>query len=292
MRKTEVKNNVLILVIVSVALLKASGQGSFSIDAASLKVYRDGNVQVRVEAYVEELEPSVTLPLLVYSDKVWEVIVTNNDGDILDYDLNGYNITIYTLGSTHISLKYYTSALTSKEFDLWTIRFHAPFNLTIEFPENSTILYFNNIPSAIRMEGLKIFLDLPPGEWEIYYEIPITPVSTPMPTTPTKSPTPVPSQNYLAPWQILLAVCIVFLCVFIFMLLHLKGKRRFEGLSVEEAEIVRYIKEKDGRVLEAELRERFPNIPRTSMWRTIKRLEKKGVVQVRKIGLQNVVELK
>ncbi|MEM2500994.1 MAG: MarR family transcriptional regulator, partial [Candidatus Bathyarchaeia archaeon] len=65
-----------------------------------------------------------------------------------------------------------------------------------------------------------------------------------------------------------------------------------EALSDEEAEIIRFIRRRGGRVLEAELRENFPHIPRTSMWRLIKRLEKQGVVRVRKVGLQNVVELK
>ncbi|MEM1885571.1 MAG: hypothetical protein QXZ24_08190 [Candidatus Jordarchaeales archaeon] len=43
--------------------------------------------------------------------------------------------------------------------------------------------------------------------------------------------------------------------------------------------------------MEAELRKAFPNIPRTTMWRLIKKLEKKGILRVRKVGLQNVVEL-
>lgn len=42
-----------------------------------------------------------------------------------------------------MTLEYYTSVLTSKEADLWTIKFSSPFELTVEFPVNATIIYFN-----------------------------------------------------------------------------------------------------------------------------------------------------
>jgi len=45
-------------------------------------------------------------------------------------------------------------------------------------------------------------------------------------------------------------------------------------------------------VLEAEIRERFPGLPRTTAWRLIRRLEKMEIVIVKKIGLQNQIELK
>jgi len=87
-------------------------------------------------------------------------------------------------------------------------------------------------------------------------------------------------------------VGIAIICIVALTLVYIKRKRRFEALRSEEIEVIRYLKERGGRALEAELRERFPYIPRTSMWRLVRRLERQGIVQVRKVGLQNVVELK
>ncbi len=61
-------------------------------------------------------------------------------------------------------------------------------------------------------------------------------------------------------------------------------------MRYEEEEVLKFIKNRGGKALEAELREAFPDIPRTSMWRLVKRLERRGKVKVKKIGLQNVVE--
>jgi uncharacterized membrane protein len=52
------------------------------------------------------------------------------------------------------------------------------------------------------------------------------------------------------------------------------------------------VAEKEGKAFEAEIRERFLDIPRTSLWRLVRRLEKLEIVQVKKIGLENRVELK
>jgi uncharacterized membrane protein len=76
------------------------------------------------------------------------------------------------------------------------------------------------------------------------------------------------------------------------MLLLVRRRSRIRDLRNEEVEVLRFLKERGGRVLESELRERFPDIPRTSMWRLIRRLEKQGIVRVRKVGLQNLVEMK
>ncbi len=54
--------------------------------------------------------------------------------------------------------------------------------------------------------------------------------------------------------------------------------------------MLRFIKEKGGKAIEAEIREHF-RIPRTSAWRQAKRLEKLGYVRINKMGSQNQVEL-
>ncbi|MEM2688096.1 MAG: hypothetical protein QXO47_05755 [Thermoproteota archaeon] len=277
-----------ILLVLSVSFSTSFSQKPFTVKKAMLTIYRDGNVCVEVELSIDESEFSIMLPLLTSSDKVWEIIVLNGTGVLLDYELNDYNITIYSLGSTDLTLEYYTSALTFKEADLWTIKFSSPFELTVEFPVNATIIYFNRVPSAIRTKDGVISLDLQPGEWEISYHIPIASSQPPTPGSQSDQKTTQP----LPILQTGIIVIAVSVSALVIAFAVIKGKKGFRGLSGEEAEIVQYLRERGGRALEAELRERFPYIPRTSMWRMIRRLEKKGIVSVRKVGLQNVVELK
>jgi uncharacterized membrane protein len=56
--------------------------------------------------------------------------------------------------------------------------------------------------------------------------------------------------------------------------------------------VIQFLVDKDGKAFEAEIRQKFSDIPRTSLWRLIKRLEKMGLVSIKKIGLENRVELK
>jgi len=43
-----------------------------------------------------------------------------------------------------------------------------------------------------------------------------------------------------------------------------------------------------GKAFESEIRERF-QLPRTTTWRLIKRLEKEGIIEVRKVGGRDLV---
>jgi uncharacterized membrane protein len=63
-------------------------------------------------------------------------------------------------------------------------------------------------------------------------------------------------------------------------------------LNQEEKDVILFLAENDGKVFESQIRERFPGIPRTSLWRLVKRLEKLEIIKVKKVGLENQVELR
>jgi uncharacterized membrane protein len=63
-------------------------------------------------------------------------------------------------------------------------------------------------------------------------------------------------------------------------------------LNKEERSVIQFLAENEGKAFESQIRERFPEIPRTSLWRLVRRLEKLDIVKVKKIGLENQVELK
>ncbi|MCX8171350.1 MAG: hypothetical protein N3E47_05200 [Candidatus Bathyarchaeota archaeon] len=275
-------------ILASIILLNVPlyAQETYMVQKAILTVYRDGVVHANITLLVDEYEPLITLPLL--SPRVSNVMVVDEGGSPLEYDLSVGNITIYSLGSTSITLEYDTDGITYKELGLWTINFTAPFELTLILPENATIMYISNPLAilAIRAVGSRLEVDLSPGYWEISYEIPLQPPTPPPPPThPPLRVTWIPVIGYIA-------AAAVIICAATITILYLRRRRIEEALGDEEAEVVRFIRDKGGRVLEAELRENFPHIPRTSMWRLVKRLEKRGVVRVKKVGLQNVVELK
>jgi len=62
-------------------------------------------------------------------------------------------------------------------------------------------------------------------------------------------------------------------------------------LRQEERDVLIFLAENDGKAFESEIRKRFPDIPRTSLWRLVRRLEKEEIVKIRRVGLENLVEL-
>ncbi|MEM0456622.1 MAG: hypothetical protein QXY58_04560 [Nitrososphaerota archaeon] len=271
-------------------------ENSYTVKDVTLTVFADGVVRVSAAISVNEDEATITLPLLSSQEHVFNVVVFDENTVPLDYEFGEGNITIYSLGASNVLLEYDTDALTRKEAGLWTLTISTPFELKVVFPENSVLMYMNAPPSVISSDGGKLKLTLYPGDWEISYELLYQRTTTHIVTqtviqttvqTKTQTTQPVevmPTSAYYA-----LVVCaIITIAVGLVLIKH---RKRFKGLKTEEAEIVRFLKENNGRALEAELREAFPNIPRTTMWRLIKRLEKKGILRVRKVGLQNVVEL-
>jgi uncharacterized membrane protein len=67
--------------------------------------------------------------------------------------------------------------------------------------------------------------------------------------------------------------------------------RQKGNLKPEEKDILAYISEKEGAAFEGEIRNKFI-LPKTSLWRLIKRLERENLIEVTKIGGQNLIKLK
>jgi uncharacterized membrane protein len=260
-------------------------------------VYRDGWVHLKVEAAVDPTEPSTTLQLL--SSSINNVLALDEGGEPLAYDVSGTNITVYTLGASKVVLEYDTIALTSMTAGIWTISFTTPCPLTLILPENATIMYFNAPPSSIKSEGSRLVLELSPGSWEISYVLE-APIISPPPTTPPQGgaqPPQQPSPPILLPNALMLAVgaiVVVAIALSLFLLKRRSGVARatcLEALDGDEVKVVELLRSKGGRALEAEIREAL-GLPKTTAWRLVRRLEKKGLVVVRKVGSQNVVEIR
>jgi uncharacterized membrane protein len=63
------------------------------------------------------------------------------------------------------------------------------------------------------------------------------------------------------------------------------------NLRLDDREVIRFLAKFGGEAFISEIRGRF-DIPRTSAWRMIRRLQREEVVEVRKIGGQNLVKIK
>ena len=77
------------------------------------------------------------------------------------------------------------------------------------------------------------------------------------------------------------------------VLLHIVGNILVERphLRPEDQEVLKFLAEKEGAAFESEIRTKF-QIPKTTIWRLVKRLEREELVEIRKAGGQNLIKIR
>ena len=366
----------LFILLLSVPLTVADVT-EFQVDSTSIQIYRDGLVRVTQTLSVNETLPVVTFPLL--SSVVDNFIVLDENQTVLDYEVEGVNLTVFTLGTTSVSVQYDTDSLTNKDAEVWTFLVDSPYNITVLLPEESTIVYLSEMPASIDTDGSKITLSLFPSQWEISYVFSLTPPAefqiSNLEVTPTEvkageevtvsvritnvggqagsytlpltinqtvektrtvtlekgasniteftvtkqtlgtynveigglvdqftvseAPSNGTHSNVIPTEYLVAAAAAVAAILFVvFLLFRRRGPniekifRMNPQLNTEEKDVIQFLAENEGKAFESQIREQFPDIPRTSLWRLVKRLEKLEIIKVKKIGLENQVELK
>jgi len=266
-----------------------AAQSLLEVESVDLTVYRDGLIHVTQTVIVDELAPEVVLPLL--SASIENVIVLDESQLAVDYEINEGNLTVFTLGAEQVSVEYDTTSLTRKEAEVWTLVADNPYNLTVFLPQNATVIYLSKMPTAIDTGGTGIRLSLYPGQWEISYVVPLLPEDG--------------TEGNGAPWSIpieyLIAAIVAVTAVVLSAILIVRRRRgpnvektikANPQLKQEDKEVLEFLAERGGKAFEAEIRERFPDMPRTSLWRLVRRLERLEIVEIKRIGLENQVQLR
>jgi len=341
----------------------------YQIEFVELKVYRDGVVHVNSLLVVNNTVPSISIKLLTSS--LDNVFVVDENLTFVDYEVDAENMTIYNFGAARIRVEYDTIALTEKESGVWTLLLQCPYNVTLDLPSDSTIVYLNSIPSSMATENDLITLSLYPFDWEISYILPIVGptlfrvsdlntipseinsgeevtvsvvvtnvgdvegsytiilkingdeedvktvmlgagASTEVEFTVRKnvgtynveidgltSQFRVNERSLISNYFVYAIIFIVIVAVISFLVIQRRRTscsedifKRHPHLRKEDRDVIEFLDVKGGKAFESEIRNNFPEIPKTSLWRLIKRLEKREIVSIKRIGLQNQVILK
>jgi uncharacterized membrane protein len=278
-----------VIALLGFATATVAAQSLFEVESIDVTVYRDGVVHVTQTLTVDELAPEITVALL--SSSIENMLVVDENQRVVDYEISVADLTVFTLGAEHVVIEYDTIALTSKEAEVWTLIADNPYTTSVFLPRNSTVIYLNMMPTAIDTSGTGIKLSLYPGQWEISYVVPLSEDGTD--GNGASGPT--------IPIDYLIAAIVAVVAVIISVILIIRRRKASNvkktvkahpQLKKEDKEVIEFLAEKGGQAFEAEIRERFPDMPRTSLWRLVRRLERLEIVEVKKIGLENQVKLK
>lgn len=308
--QTMVKAPLIFVGLIIVAVVMPIQTSFSSTRTLELIIYSDGSTHISTQIDVDPLEPDFELNLLGKS--IDNFVAVGDAGFLLSEEIVEDKAIIDTLGSSSIIIDYDVHDLTSKEGRVWTFSFDSPSDYTLLMPKNSVIVGISTLPNNMEQVDDQTKLDLTTGLSEINYIFSTTVNPNIKPEIPNESPF-----NYVNASVIGGSITAVIIGV----VLMLKRKQQKSLPSIiqtkpisekqieikpsdtedilnfkpemreDDKEIVKFISDKGGQVLESELRKKFLQ-PRTTMWRAVKRLERLGIIEIEKKDLQNLVKLK
>lgn len=290
---------VFLLIIFPSAPSIVSAQTQIS-DSLILTIYLDGFTQV--DQIIELNQPVLSFNLTILAKTSQNLLVVDENGLPLEYSITGNNAVIYNVGSTKIDISYLTQDLTSKMGKYWTVRFDYPENKVLVLPKNASIISINSVPDLIESTDDSLRLTMPSGLTEVTY--------TAEHFSDEQNKNIVEGSSF-DQWPLAVAVLALSLTVSLtlagfWLWKRNKNKpkpktdeplnevdleklfRRHRELSQDETKVLSFLATKHGKAFEAEVFELL-NLPRTTTWRLIRRLEGLEIVYVKKSRRQNIV---
>ena len=304
---TMVKTPLLVASMIIVAALLPI-QSSFSSPRdLDLIIYPDGSTHISTEIDVDPFLTDYEVDL--FGNTIDNLVVLGDDGFLLDVDVMDDTALIQTFGSSVITIEYDIHDLVSKQGRLWTFSLDSPSDFTLLLPKNSAIVGMTNLPLNMEIINEQNQLTLSSGSTEIDYFFSTNTISN---TTEEIVNEEDNSLNTIFVGIIGGIIVIALISVIIIAKNKQKNVKAIEkvvtiqqnnildletifklkpDLREDDKELIKFIFDNDGEVLESELRKNFLQ-PRTTMWRAVKRLEREGVIEIEKKDLQNLVKLR
>jgi uncharacterized membrane protein len=195
---------------------------------------------------------------------------------------------------------------------MWLFSVDAPTQYSLLMPKDTVIVEMNSFPISMQVEDGQSYLVLPKGQTNISYYF--STLASAQSVEPPVSPTQEVAQDNSSILYIGIVIAAIVGAVAVVAIKKRKSsaeivktiqketepeqqidaKTIFDSkpdLREDDKEIINFLTENGGQAYESELRKKFL-LPRTTMWRAVKRLERYEIIEIVKKDMQNLVKLK
>ncbi len=304
-------------------LLPSLTSSSAPVIEATLIVFPDGWVDVTLSV---SNASSRYYDLRIVGDP--QNLIVTSSGLILNYSRTGNLLRVDTLGLPQFEVNYQTQSLTSKVGVIWNLTLSLPSSSTkVYLPADATIVGISSLPDEISFEGDWIKLSFGTGTLWISYKL--EKISIPRGTvkgsevrttasvaesreksssnetmtseeTMTKAPieknasesvskSPENTALFRGPEVYILLVLII---VSVSALLLIKNREKGDVKYGEMEElIIRELRARGGEMTQSDLTKAL-GLPRATVWRRIRRMEREGILTLERRGNTTVVRLR
>jgi uncharacterized membrane protein len=293
---------VLILLAMSVPLQHSFGSNR----TLDLFLFPDGSTHVTYSLESDPFLPDTNVSL--YGDSLENLVVEDENGFPLTAQSKHNILEVETLGSSNILINYDTYSLISKEGKIWSFVIDSPVEFNVIMPQNSVIVGMSTFPIDMDVTSDRTKLLLPSGSAEITYFLAVAESSQVLPPGETSVSEGDNSIMYMAGGAAIAIAAVIVIAVKMknkpkqivptsqTTVLETKEPFNIEkvlempDLREDDKDIVKFIHENGDSALESDLRKKFL-LPRTTMWRAVKRLERYGLIEITKKDQQNLIKL-
>ena len=292
---------VLILLAMSVPLQHSFG----SARTLDLFLFSDGSTHVTYSLESDPFLPDTEVSL--YGASFENLVVEDENGFPLTTQSENNILNVETLGSSNILINYDTYSLISKDGKIWSFEIDSPVEFNVIMPQNSVIVGMSTFPIDMDVASDRTKILLPSGMAEITYFLAVAESSHVLLPEETLVAEGDNSMMYVVGGVTAIAIITA-------IAIKMKNKPKqivsppqttileknqpfniekvleMPDLREDDKEIIKFIHEKGDSALESDLRKKFI-LPRTTMWRAVKRLERHGLIEITKKDQQNLIKL-
>ena len=304
MARVHVAAFVLILLAMSVPLQHSFG----STRTLDFFLFPDGSTHVTYSLDSDPLLPDTEVSL--YGDSLENLVAEDENGFLLSTQSEKNILQVETLGSSNILINYDTYSLISKDGKIWSFEIDSPVEFNVVMPQNSVIVGMSTFPIDMNVDSDRTKVLLPSGPAEITYFLAVAESSQILP--PEETPQTEDNDNSMMYVAGGVAVAIAAIAA---IAIKMKNKPKqivsapqttlvaesnepfniekvleMPDLREDDKDIIKFIHENGGSALESDLRKKFL-LPRTTMWRAVKRLERHELIEITKKDQQNLIKL-
>jgi len=249
---------------------------------------------------------ALDVDLVGVPDLMLGIVAVDEKGDLLpvSYNSSSNSVSVITLNSSTVTISYVTNTVTAKYRELWLVNFTSPRPVKVLLPPNATLSGVYTSFTSLRVEKGRLLLEFPAGAVMLSYvllpaQLPQAPpkpaetgAPTPaQPTSPPPQPAPQPAQPERGLPYLWLAVAIAAIMAAVVVAALLRLRRRVPAeLSETDLEILRVLQSAGGGMFQSELGARL-NLPTTTLWRRLRKLQRLGYVVVERRSGRNYIRL-
>jgi uncharacterized membrane protein len=287
-------------IIVTVLLLSSTltissivfAQNPIISESLTLIVYFDGYIQVSDTFEINQTYPQIIIDLLTAEPQ--SLLIVDEQDSLLDYSITNKQATVFSLGASQIKVSYFASDLTFKTGKYWTVALNVSTNTIIVLPENSSIISLNKVPERIESFSGQITIEMSPGDIEISY------------IAEHVLQEQLATSDYLPIIFLFSLIVVAMIGVAVKFLRSNKSEKIFvpekvldieklleqnKYLRPEEIQVIQFLGENKTIAYEAQIYEKL-NLPRTTTWRLLKRLQKMEIINIEKSRRQNIISIR